>query len=109
MSQATKRPSVSQIAEKIKLLKAANSIEATPQRARQKHSSAEEPVTARIRRRTESLPASDPAIQPDAAALAAKAGQLPESTQNSSSKPPMTFQERIAMERQRKEPEPSLP
>lgn len=44
-------PSASELAEKIKALKAANSIEATPQRARQKHSTAEEPVTARIRRR----------------------------------------------------------
>ena len=44
-------PSVSELAERIKALKAAHSIEATPQRARQKHSSAEEPVTARIRRR----------------------------------------------------------
>ncbi len=56
------RPSVSELAERMKALKAAHSIEATPQRVRQKHSSAEEPVTARIRRRTEALPASDPAI-----------------------------------------------
>ena len=49
-------PSVSELAEKIKALKAAHSIEATPQRVRQKHSSAEEPVTARIRRRTEAIP-----------------------------------------------------
>ena len=42
-------PSVSELAERIKALKAANTIEATPQRDRQKHSSAEEPITARIR------------------------------------------------------------
>jgi hypothetical protein len=29
--------------------------------------------------------------------------------EGSSSKPPMSFQERIALERRRKEPEPSLP
>ena len=46
-------PSASELAEKIKALKAANTIEATPQRVRQKQSTAEEPVTARIRRRTE--------------------------------------------------------
>ena len=86
-----------------------NSIEATPQRVRQKHSSAEEPVTARIRRRTEAIPASDPAIQPDAAASAAGAAPPPAPAQNSSTKPQMTFQERIAMERQRKDQEPSLP
>src|ERR1700690_1351980 len=51
-------PSVSELAEQIKSLKAAHSIEATPQRARQKHSSAEEPVTARIRRRQEANPVS---------------------------------------------------
>ena len=61
--------SVSELAERIKALKAAHSIEATPQRVRQKQSTAEEPVTARIRRRTEALPASDPAaIQSDAVA-----------------------------------------
>jgi N12 class adenine-specific DNA methylase len=44
---------VSELAERIKALKSANSIEAMPQRV-QKHSTAEEPVTARIRRRAES-------------------------------------------------------
>jgi N12 class adenine-specific DNA methylase len=46
-------PSAFGLADKIKALKSANTIEATPQRVRQKHSTAEEPVTARIRRRTE--------------------------------------------------------
>ncbi len=91
-------PSVSELAEKIKALKAAHSIEATPQRVRQKHSSAEEPVTARIRRRTEALPASDPPIQPDAAASGAGASGRPESALDSAIKPPMTFRERIARE-----------
>ena len=44
-------PSVSELAEKIMAIKAANTIEATPQRVRQKHAAAEEPITARIRRR----------------------------------------------------------
>src|ERR1700694_5053254 len=47
-STVIKRPSVPDLAERIKTLKAAHSIEATPQRVRQKHSSAEEPVTAHI-------------------------------------------------------------
>jgi hypothetical protein len=123
------KPTVSELAEKIKTLKAAHSIEATPQCARQKHSSAEEPITARIRRRTEALPTSDPAIQPDAAASGAGTSLPPESTaraipenltppetpsdhtgttQDSSNQPQMTFQERIAMERRRTEPETSL-
>jgi hypothetical protein len=59
-------PSVSELAEKINALRAATSIEATPQRVWQKQSTAEEPVTARIRRRTEALAALDPAIQTDA-------------------------------------------
>jgi N12 class adenine-specific DNA methylase len=122
--------SVSELADRIKALKAAHTIEATPQRARQKHSSAEEPVTARIRRRTEAIPAADPATQPDGAASGAGVSPSPESTtqavpddatppepssgttgmtQDSSTKTKMTFQERLAMERQRKAPEPSLP
>ena len=101
--------SVSELAEQIKALKAAHNIEATPQRARQKHSSAEEPVTARIRRRTEANPVSDPAIQPDAAP-GAGAAQLPESAQHSSGTSPLTFQERIAMERQQQKNQgPELP
>lgn len=49
-SNGESAPSVTELAEKIKALKSANSIEALPQRVRQKHSSAEEPITARIRR-----------------------------------------------------------
>ncbi len=101
-------PSVSELAEQIKALKAANSIEATPQRVRQKHSSAEEPVTARIRRRTEVAHADDPATQPEVAARGKEEIASPESKQNSSNEPQMTFQERIAMERQRKDQNPNL-
>jgi len=102
-------PSVSELAGKIKSLKASHTIEATPQRARQKHSTAEEPVTTRIRRRAEAIPASGPAVDPDDAASGAGAAAPPEPVQNSSRKPAMTFQERIAMERQRRDLEPSLP
>ena len=103
-------PSVSELAEKIKSLKAAHSIEATPQRVRQKQSTAEEPVTARIRRRTESVSASDQDVQPDAASPAGET-MPPAAGENSSSKPQLSFQERIAMERerQRKDQEPNLP
>ena len=94
-------PSVSDLAERIKALKAVHSIEATPQRTRQKHSTAEEPITARIRRRTEALPATGPGIEADAAASqtgtpADHAG----TTQNSSPKPQMSFQEWVARSRQ---------
>jgi hypothetical protein len=101
-------PSVSELAVRIKTLKAAHSIDATPQRVRQKHSSAEEPVTARIRRRTVTIPASDQAIGPDVNASGAGESLPPASAENSSVKPPMTFQERIAMERRRNDREPSL-
>jgi hypothetical protein len=101
-------PSVSDMAEKIKALKAAHSIEATPQRARQKHSTAEEPITARIRRRTEAISASDAAVESDAASVA-EAALPPSSGHDSSTNPPMTFQERIAREVQSNGQEPTLP
>jgi hypothetical protein len=101
-------PSVSEVAERIKAIKAANTIEATPQRDRRKHSSAEEPITARIRRRTESMSASDSLTEPDAAPEA-EGVHPPGSTQNPSLDPPRTFQERIILERQRKEDGPSPP
>jgi len=91
-----KGPNASELAEKIKALKVTNSIEAAPQRVRQKQVTAEEPITARIRRRAESLPLSDTATE-------AEAVQQQEPSQNSGAKPPMTFQERINLERQRKD------
>jgi hypothetical protein len=119
-------PSVSELAEKIKALKAAHNIEATPQRVRQKQPSAEEPVTARIRRRT--LPAAGHAIpidavappgapvQPESTAEAVtenvtpgiSSGQ-PSTLQDSSTDSTMTFRDRISAARQRKEQEPRLP
>jgi len=71
------------VADKIKALKAANTVEATPQRVQQKESSAEEPVTARIRRRQEALIAETPAQEPVEPAADA-----------------MSFRERILRERQ---------
>jgi hypothetical protein len=103
------KPTMSELADRIKSLKAAHSIDATPQRARQKHSSAEEPVTARIRRRAEALPASDSAITPEAIVSSADIFTSAEATTHKPTvKPQMTFQERIAIERQRKDREPSL-
>jgi len=95
-------PSASELAEKIKTLKAANTIEATPHRIRQKHSTAEEPVTARIRRRTEAMPRSNPGIHADDASPAGST-LPPKSAQASSSKPPLTYQERIAIQLQNRD------
>ena len=112
-------PSVSELAENIKALKAANSIEATPQRARQKHSSAEEPITARIRRRVESADDTDTSamsggLASGTHAVQARRTQQPTMQSTSSDRfagqaastvegclQPMTFQARIALERQR--------
>jgi N12 class adenine-specific DNA methylase len=90
-------PSVSEMADKIKALKAANNIDATPQRCRQKHSTAEEPVTARIRRRVEGNSSNQP-IHSDPGTQTANP-MTSESPSNSSGKPP-SFQERITQTRQ---------
>jgi hypothetical protein len=100
-------PSASELAEKIKALKAAHTIEAAPQRVRKKHSTAEEPVTACIRRRIEAIPATGPAGETDAAS-GAEAALEPASSENSSVEPKKTFQERIT-ERYDKKREPPLP
>jgi N12 class adenine-specific DNA methylase len=123
-------PSISDLAEKIKALKAVHSIEASPQRVRQNHSSAEEPVTARIRRRSESADGSEmmsmrgdiahqagQPIQPSTEAHTDvdHSGQHPMPYDKSAppnespAKPAMTFQERLASERRGKDLEPDLP
>ena len=43
-------PTIAELAERIKALKAENAVEAMPERSGTRHVSAEEPVTARIRR-----------------------------------------------------------
>ena len=58
-------PSISELAGRIKAIKAAHTVEAPPQRVRHTHSSAEEPITARVRRRTEG-----PTARADAGPLA---------------------------------------
>jgi hypothetical protein len=129
-SDGEQQPSVSEVAEKIKVLKAAHSIEAAPQRIRQKQISAEEPITKRIRRRSEAAPVSTPAIPPDASAPEAETSPPAKSTwktiaenlasvgiESNLASPPrpgipksqMTFQQRLAMERRHRDPEPSLP
>ena len=49
--QKAGEPTAAELAEKINALKAAHSVEATPERLQRKQAAAEEPVTARIRRR----------------------------------------------------------
>jgi hypothetical protein len=96
-----------ELADKIKALKAAHTIDATPQRARQKQSTAEEPVTARIRRRQDASAVGRREIAAGAE-LGAGESLPPTPEQNPDDNPPLTFQERIALERQRKGQEPIL-
>jgi N12 class adenine-specific DNA methylase len=61
---------VSEIAERIKALKAAHTIDATPERTARRRLAAEEPVTARIRRRSEAMPIVEPPAEPAASPFA---------------------------------------
>jgi N12 class adenine-specific DNA methylase len=88
-------PTTGELAERIKALKAANTIESTPQRTERKQTAAEEPITARIRRRQETLdlsPERDDASKPLEPSLPA--------AENASAAPAWTFRERLARERQ---------
>jgi N12 class adenine-specific DNA methylase len=87
-------PSVLELADRIKVLKAGNNIEADPQRIRQQQATAEEPVTARIRRRTERLPMGEPASDSDDPAASKQPG---EPTPAIATETP--FQDRIVAER----------
>lgn len=80
-------PTTSELAERIKALRAENTVEATPQRTERKQSIAEEPITARIRRRQEEANATDEDSSPGDASPEPKM---------------MTFQERILRERQQR-------
>ena len=49
-------PSAAEVAERIKALRARNTVEAAPERTAKRQVAGEEPVTARIRRRAEAEP-----------------------------------------------------
>ena len=102
-------PTVSELADRVKALKAANTIETTPQRVQSKQASAEEPITARIRKRQEANSASDHPVEGNVSPEPSALQPPPAAGDDSSDGQPMTFQERIEMERQRKDQEPSLP
>ena len=78
--------SISELAGQIKAIKAAHSVEATPECVRQKQSSVEEPITIRIRRRTEALSVSHRATEPDAEASMTAASQPRKTTAQASPK-----------------------
>jgi N12 class adenine-specific DNA methylase/predicted RNA methylase len=62
-------PSVAELADRIKSLKAAHTIDDAPERTAPRRIAAEEPVTARIRRRAESMPAIEPPSNPEPATM----------------------------------------
>ena len=102
-------PTVSELADRVKALKVANTIEATPQRVQSKQASAEEPITARIRKRQEANSASDHPVEGNVSPEQSAHQPPPAAGDDSSVGQPMTFQERIVMARQRQDHEPSLP
>ncbi len=87
----SKGPSASEIAERIKALKASHTVDATAARSNQRSVSVEVPVTAKIRQRTEGTSRSE-------------VDHLPlERTGYSYVVPAKTYQERIAAERSRQD------
>jgi hypothetical protein len=113
-------PTVAELAEKIKALRAANTVEAAPTRAATRRLSAEEPVTLRIRR-TAALPESaeseaGPTVPPESTAPAIPGHASPPgtpahdpgTTPDFSTKAEMTHQERLAPVRRRKEHQAGL-
>jgi N12 class adenine-specific DNA methylase/predicted RNA methylase len=88
LSQTTPEPgepTVAELAESIKSLKAAHTIDATPERTASRRIAAEVPVTARLRRRSEAAQAIEPPVipavetEPVAAATPEPAAELAES------------------------------
>ena len=101
-------PGVPELAERIKTLKAAQTIEAAPERTGKRRTSAEEPVTARIRRRTEGLPYSGQVAEPVAEGTEETSPQPESTSQDESLKPVLTYQERVTRDRQRKDEKVSI-
>jgi hypothetical protein len=91
-------PTVAELAAKIKELKAGNTIEAAPDRASKRSVLAEEPVTARIRRRAEAIATSNAVtttrepLPPSEVHIPGLHGALP-------IQPEIKYQERIATAR----------
>ncbi len=97
----TKGLGVGELTERIKALKASQTIEAAPQRAQQKHATAAEPVTAQIRRRAEAMTEATPeAVGTPDAGFEASSQQKAESE--------LRFQQRLAAEQRTREPGPGL-
>ncbi len=100
-------PTASDLAEQIKALKNANTIDTSPQRVHGEQAAAEEPITARIRRRQKTNSLSDPAIghsgESEAGALFSGEREM-----SSSGTGPSAFQYRIQVVCQMENNEPSV-
>jgi hypothetical protein len=107
-----KEPRSSKLAAKIKAVIACHSIEAVPQRERPKQSTAEEPITARIRRRhAEAGEAIRPSNEQEPGAAPPVAPEPDNGNHHpaNDNRPSLSFSERISRERQRQDQGPSLP
>ncbi|HUQ71854.1 MAG TPA: helicase-related protein, partial [Planctomycetaceae bacterium] len=91
------QPTASDIVARIKALKGGQTLEAGPHRARQKIISAEEPVTARIRRRS-LAPTADGSMPEEDVANGAT-GPLTASSQRADADVPPSFRDRLTRER----------
>ena len=119
LSQTTPEPGtealpVAELADRIKALKAAHTIDAPPERTAARRIAAEEPVTARIRRRTGSAPAIEPpavtehatplvGIPAAEAAPSARHAEPEQAIKVTSPRPHTDYRQHIAHERGRKE------
>jgi hypothetical protein len=101
------QPAVSELAEKIKALKAGHAVEAAPERAGKRQTSAEEPVTARIRRRTRSNPVTELA-EGSAIMATEQVGEPSPSPAGDSAPARSAFQDRVRASGRREETEASL-
>jgi hypothetical protein len=126
LSQATPEPGstpVAELAERIKSLKAAHTIDGTPERTTARRINAEVPVTARIRRRTEASPVTEQAEPAEAPAepSVAKTAALdcieeppeathpcPEPTPAPTAKPQTAYRQHVAHGRRKDERQLSL-
>ncbi|MBX9580303.1 MAG: DEAD/DEAH box helicase family protein [Gemmataceae bacterium] len=86
-----------ELADRIKALKAANAIEAAPQRGGQTQATAEEPITARIRRRQEQTGTGT--AQPGGMSGPDTESTLSDAGSGTAERPPRSFRDRIRLER----------
>ncbi len=88
-SDEDRGPSTSELADRIKSLKATHTIDVTPQHAQRRHATAEEPITTRIRRRQEAHTLAGETVQ--AGGELGEREAVPLRADDPASKPPVSF------------------